>query len=222
MYPQRGGSPLPFAILLVLIVVGGLVFWNQRDPQTRVSTWGAQAIAPAALSAARSPAGLSGVAEQRQQGRGLPGDLRPAGNPLQAANTVMTQGYGVGTHAPAEIWGAIDLAIDGDGDGAADPDGSWNAPVYATHAGVITVTPNSHPAGNHVWVANDQYRTGFAHLASFAVESGQTVQRGDLIGYVGSTGMSSGPHLDYQVWEMQGGVWVNVNPLGYDPLAGAQ
>ncbi|NJK80790.1 MAG: M23 family metallopeptidase [Chloroflexaceae bacterium] len=134
----------------------------------------------------------------------------------------MTQGYGEGSHAPANVWGAIDLALDGDGDGAADPDGTWGQPIYATHAGVIKATPNSWPAGNHVWITNDQYRTGYAHLQDFAVQDGQFVQRGTLIGHIGSTGQSSGPHLDYQIWRMQGGTWINVNPLGYEPLAALQ
>ena len=48
--------------------------------------------------------------------RGLPG--APFGCPVQpnAGRVVMTQGYGVGTHAPTAIWGAIDLAVDGNGD----------------------------------------------------------------------------------------------------------
>jgi len=152
------------------------------------------------------------------QGRGMPDEIRPHGNPLRAANTVVTQGYGVGSHAPADVWGAIDLALDGDGDGKADPEGSWERPVYATHSGVVTVTANSYPAGNHVWVTNADYRTGYAHLASFAVSDGQAVRRGDLIGSIGSTGMSSGPHLDYQVWVRQGAKWANVNPLDYGAL----
>lgn len=133
-------------------------------------------------------------------------------------NTVMTQGYGVGTHAPAHVWGAVDLAIDSTGDGVGDPDASWGHPIYATHPGMVKVTPNSYPAGNHVWVINDTYKTGYAHLSEFAVESGQAVERGTLIGYMGSTGQSSGPHLDYQVWQMQNGTWVNVNPLNYGAL----
>lgn len=213
-------------LLVALLLACLLAFWPGGDG-VRLSRWGPVAL-PAALSQAlpaapgERPSGpLSGFAGA-QGGRGLPGDPRPSGNPLQAANTVMTQGYGVGTHAPATIWGAVDLAIDGDGDGAADPDGSWDQPVYATHSGVIKTTPNSHPAGNHVWVTNDQYRTGYSHLSGFAASDGQTVSRGDLIGYLGSTGMSSGPHLDYQVWVMEGGAWVNVNPLDFGALDGAR
>lgn len=196
-------------IYLLLGAVGG-------EQTTQMSFWGARQPPGAAPAAAQG--GLSGAAEQ--QGRGMGGELRPQGNPLGVSNTVMTQGYGVGSHAPAETWGAVDLAIDGNGDGSADPQGSWDQPVYATHNGVVKVTPNSWPAGNHIWVTNDQYRTGYAHLSGFAVESGQQVRRGDLIGYIGSTGMSSGPHLDYQVWEKQNGSWVNVNPLDFGALDG--
>jgi murein DD-endopeptidase MepM/ murein hydrolase activator NlpD len=210
------------AFLMLFALLGLAFLWTRvgRDDEVRLSAWGGGGPAIEAMAvgaaAASSGGGLSGFAEQR--GQGLPGDLRPSGNPLQAANTVMTQGYGVGSHAPAEAWGAIDLAIDGNGDGAADPEGSWDHPIYATHSGVVKVTPNSHPAGNHIWVTNDEYRTGYAHLASFAVSDGQQVRRGDLIGHIGSTGMSSGPHLDYQIWVKQGGVWVNVNPLEFEPL----
>lgn len=221
-------STNPFAVMRIIIIglaVIGLVMLvlNVVAPNdaTRLSMWsqpgGAAASAVQAAPAANS---LSAVMVSPNSGRGQPEDLRPYGNPLGVRNTVMTQGYGVGSHAPAVTWGAIDLAIDSTGDGYADPQGSWSHPIYATHSGTIRVTPDSYPAGNHVWVANDAYRTGYAHLESFAVTSGQTVQRGDLIGYMGSTGMSSGPHLDYQVWEMREGNWVNVNPLDYGALDG--
>jgi hypothetical protein len=149
--------------------------------------------------------------------------VQPRGNPLNAANIVVTQGYnGAFSHTPTAIWGALDIALDGNGDGEADPDATWYAPVYATHSGVVTLTPDGQGiGGNHVWIANDQYRTGYAHLAAFTVSNGQYVERGTQIGTVGSTGQSSGPHLDYQVWVWQSDAWVNVNPQEYhafDPI----
>lgn len=217
-------STNPFAVARIIIiglaVIGfGMLVMNviAPDDTARLSLWSqpaGQVVQPAAAN------GLNAAMLPPNSGRGQPQDLRPYGNPLGVPNTVMTQGYGVGTHAPAVTWGAVDLAIDSDGDGYADPQGSWGHPIYATHSGTVRVTPNSYPAGNHVWVTNDAFRTGFAHLESFAVSSGQTVQRGDLLGYMGSTGMSSGPHLDYQIWEKRDGNWVNVNPLDYNVLDG--
>lgn len=138
----------------------------------------------------------------------------PTGCPVQPAGgaVVLTQGYGVGSHAPAEVWGAVDLAVDGDGDGLAEPGASWYAPVVATHAGVVRVTLDSYPAGNHVWVSQSDgpWRTGYAHLALVTVITGQYVRAGEPIGLIGSTGVSSGPHLDYQVWRGD----VNVDPTG--------
>lgn len=140
----------------------------------------------------------------------------PTGNPLRARNTVMTQGYGTGSHAPAEIWGGVDLALDGNGDGQADPQGSLDAPVYATHAGTVAAKADTWPGGNCILLQGDGYRTTYCHLNRFAVADGAQVQRGDLIAYVGSTGNSSGPHLHYEVWV--GGT--NRSPLDFGALDG--
>lgn len=136
----------------------------------------------------------------------------PLGCPVQTAagRVVITQGYGVGTHAPADIWGAVDLAVDSNGDGWAEPDATRNALVVATIGGTVQVNLDSWPGGNHVWIedAGSGWATGYAHLAVVFVGSGQQVTPGTILGMVGSTGMSSGPHLDYQVWH--GGV--NIDP----------
>jgi murein DD-endopeptidase MepM/ murein hydrolase activator NlpD len=151
-------------------------------------------------------------------GRGMPSpdDDKPWGNPLRSERTVMTQGYGVGTHAPVNIWGAVDLALGPNG--RATPEATWDAPIYATHSGTVKLAPNSWPAGNHVWVISSRYKTGYAHLQNFApgLKDGDQVTRGQLIGYVGSTGMSSGPHLHYHIWEDG----QNVNPLDFGVLEG--
>lgn len=128
----------------------------------------------------------------------------PLGCPVKptAGQVVLTQGYGVGSHAPAETWGAVDLAVDGDGDGYADSAATWYTPVVATHDGHVTVNLDSWPAGNHVWVNEPGgiWRSGYAHLAVVLVASGQFVRAGEQIGLIGSSGESSGPHLHYHVW----------------------
>ena len=128
----------------------------------------------------------------------------PRGCPVQPAQgrVVLTQGYGEGSHAPAQLWGAVDLAVDGNGDGEAEPGASWYVPVVATHDGRVTVTLNSVPAGNHVWVnaPDGRWRTGYSHLALVTVISGQFVRAGEQLGLMGSSGETTGPHLDYQLW----------------------
>lgn len=207
-------------IMLILALIGlGYLLWPAGGSKTVMSSWSGNPFAAAAV--AGLPRAQSGgiVAEAAPlTGRGPDDQDIPFGNPLGPANTVMTQGYGVGTHAPANIWGAIDLAIDGDGDGQADPQGTLGTPVHATHAGVVHLASDTWPAGNHVWLEGSHFKTGYSHLKGFAVQDGQQVSRGDVIGYVGSTGEASGPHLDYQVWKDG----VNVNPIDYGALDGVK
>lgn len=140
-----------------------------------------------------------------------PPDKLAWGNPLADDRTVMTQGYGVGSHAPAEIWGGIDLALDGDGNGTAEPGSTQDAPVYATHNGTVSAKANTWPGGNCILLFGDGVRTTYCHLSAFAVVDGAVVTSGTLIARVGSTGNSSGPHLHYEVW-ING---KNTNPCEY-------
>jgi murein DD-endopeptidase MepM/ murein hydrolase activator NlpD len=207
-------------VVVVLALIGaGYLYLQTRSPSARLSDWNGNPFVAAAGVTINADDAQPLVGEA-QAGRGPFADEAPVGNPLQSARTVMTQGYGVGSHAPANIWGAVDLAIDGDGDGHADPQGSLGAPVYATHSGVVHLARDTWPAGNHIWVEGLRFKTGYSHLKDFApdLQDGQMVERGQLIGYVGSTGQSSGPHLDYQVWKDG----VNVNPLDYQALGQAQ
>jgi transcriptional regulator with XRE-family HTH domain len=139
----------------------------------------------------------------------------PRGYPLIApvGQIVVTQGYGKGTHAPATIWGALDFAIDSDGDGYAEPGATRSAPVIATHDGIARVYPGSWPGGNFVRIENREtgWITAYGHLESIMVSEGQVVQRGAQIGTVGSTGYATGPHLHYEIW-WQG---INIDPTPF-------
>jgi len=56
--------------------------------------------------------------------------------------------------------------------------------------------------GNYVKIRhNGTYTSGYLHLSRVTVRLGESVQQGDIIGYVGSTGRSTGPHLDYRLWK---------------------
>ena len=74
-------------------------------------------------------------------------------------------------------------------------------PVYATASGQIKDSKDLHANyGNTIIIKHDEtYTTLYAHLSKLNVKPGQKVQKGDLIGYSGNSGASTGPHLHYEV-----------------------
>lgn len=86
-------------------------------------------------------------------------------------------------------------------------------PIYATRAGTVTVA--SYQAGGAGYYVSINHGDGFAsiymHMTRYVVSKGQSVTQGQLIGYVGSTGISTGPHLHFGI--SYGGTYVN--PMAY-------
>jgi len=74
------------------------------------------------------------------------------------------------------------------------------APVYASTDGIVSLT-TTHPSwGNRITLKhNNGYQTLYGHLNSFNVKTGETVKAGQVIGTVGSTGRSTGPHLHFEI-----------------------
>jgi murein DD-endopeptidase MepM/ murein hydrolase activator NlpD len=73
-------------------------------------------------------------------------------------------------------------------------------PVYATADGFVESASYSGDYGNLIVVKHDfGLSTRYGHLSGFAVQAGSSVKRGDTIGYVGSTGRSTGAHLHYEI-----------------------
>ena len=75
-------------------------------------------------------------------------------------------------------------------------------PIMASGSGTITRAKWCGGGGNCIKIKhNSTYETIYAHMKSFAkgIKVGKKVRQGDIIGYVGSTGMSTGPHLHYEV-----------------------
>jgi murein DD-endopeptidase MepM/ murein hydrolase activator NlpD len=87
------------------------------------------------------------------------------------------------------------------------------SPIYATGDGVVVrADSGSSGYGNHVEIRHGfGYETLYAHLSRYNCRPGQHVKRGDIIGYVGSTGRSQAPHLHYEVHK-DGQV---VNPINF-------
>lgn len=116
----------------------------------------------------------------------------PAIIPIKGGNKQVVSGFGLRVHPIYKTW-KMHTGID-----IASPRGT---PVYASGDGVI-VSPPGQGRGYGIYVLIDHgygYNTLYGHLDKRVVAPGQKVKRGQLIGYVGNTGLSVSPHLHYEV-----------------------
>lgn len=151
------------------------------------------------------PAGLAVVAVKP----GVPASLttgRPAVSipsrmPVPGVN--LSSGFGMRTHpviGGRRAHKGVDLAA---------PTGT---PIYATADGTVSKAEWFSSYGLYVSLEHGgDIQTRYGHMSRVSVQSGQQVKKGDIIGYVGSTGRSTGPHLHYEV-RIAGNA---VNPLPY-------
>lgn len=125
----------------------------------------------------------------------------PSRMPVESA--ALTSGYGMRTHpvlGGRRQHKGVDLA---------QPTGT---PVYATADGVISKADWFSSYGLYISIEHGaEIQTRYGHLSRLNVAAGQAVHKGDLIGFVGSTGRSTGPHLHYEV-RIAGN---SVNPVPY-------
>lgn len=86
-------------------------------------------------------------------------------------------------------------------------------PIYASGDGkVIRADNNSSGYGKHIRIDHGYgYISLYAHMSKYNVKKGQKVKRGDLIGFVGNTGRSEGPHVHYEVWKDK----QRINPINF-------
>ena len=78
---------------------------------------------------------------------------------------------------------------------------SYATPIYAVTDGTVQFAGRNGGYGNYVKLSHGGgVATGYAHMSRIAVSSGSRVRRGQVIGYVGSTGLSTGPHLHYEMY----------------------
>lgn len=85
-------------------------------------------------------------------------------------------------------------------------------PVYASGNGKIYRAQRSSTFGKVIYIDHGYgYKTIYAHLSKMVVKRGQSIKRGDLIGYVGNTGLSVAPHLHYEVHKND----VALNPINF-------
>lgn len=111
--------------------------------------------------------------------------------------------FGMRLHPTQGIWkmhNGVDLSA---------PSGT---PIYATRSGVVSYAGYNGSCGNYVTINHqDGYKSRYMHMTHYIVSSGQWVSAGQVIGYCGSTGDSTGPHLHFEI-EYNGSF---VNPANY-------
>lgn len=144
-------------------------------------------------------------------------DIAPAPMPsisipsrMPVDNARLSSSYGMRTHpvlGGRRNHSGIDLAA---------PTGT---PIYATADGIVSRADRSRTYGLVTYIEHGaQVQTRYAHMSRMVVADGQAVKKGDVIGYVGSTGRSTGPHLHYEV-RISGRA---VNPMPYMAETDAQ
>jgi len=159
-----------------------------------------------------------------EKDKGFTNYFEPSGQSIKRAlmktpidGARLSSGYGMRTH-PVLGYRKAHKGLD-----FAAPTGT---PIYAAGDGVVQRANRFSSYGNYIKIKhNDTYSTAYAHLHGFAkgIRAGTRVKQGQTIGYVGSTGRSTGPHLHYEVHK--NGVKINPHsaklPLG-EQLKGAK
>jgi murein DD-endopeptidase MepM/ murein hydrolase activator NlpD len=158
----------------------------------------------AMLAAQQAAAAQSGAYSGGGNNGGAYGTAAGLGGFIWPVNsTYISSGYGSRTSPTAgasSYHQAIDISA------------AAGTPVYAAAAGKVTVATYNGGLGNYVTIAHSNgATTRYSHLTSFTVAAGQSVSQGQIIGYVGCTGIATGDHLDFAM--TQGGQ--PVNPLDY-------
>ncbi|MBD5284560.1 MAG: M23 family metallopeptidase [Bacteroides sp.] len=127
-----------------------------------------------------------GALEQKDKLAHIPSVL-----PINIKDFTMSSGYG---YRRDPVYGAQRFH---EGLDFAAPTGTE---VYATADGIVEIADRKGGYGNMIDITHGyNYVTRYAHLSKIIVSEGDEVKRGQLIGYVGSTGKSTGPHLHYEV-----------------------
>ena len=106
-------------------------------------------------------------------------------------STYVSSGYG-GRSAPTAGASTYHQAI--------DISAAAGSPIYAAADGTVTIATYNNGLGNYVSIAHDgSTSTRYSHMTNYIVQPGQYVTQGQIIGYVGATGIATGNHLDFAV-----------------------
>jgi murein DD-endopeptidase MepM/ murein hydrolase activator NlpD len=205
---------------------GMVVRWRGRNPgsalegtsEAALAAFGgnAQPLAPLTVPVSALLAGPGGSFSLSQVFRVTPRPAPIAGNgnrrllfPL-IGSAATSSGFGWRLHPVLGSW------LMHSGRDLAAPEGT---PVVAALAGRVV---SSGPAGGYGLAIEVEHerprrRTLYGHLSELYVQPGDRVRQGEVIGRVGSTGLSTGPHLHFELRLPQDGGWVAVDPGDLDP-----
>lgn len=188
---------------------------EKREESDRILTEMAkdkEKLKEAALAAEKEVADLDAQIAQKEKELTEAKKMEGPGQPTEAGfifpvslngYQCVTSPYGYRTHPITgnyTLHNGIDLAA------------VTGTPIYAAKTGSVSIASNGYGWGNYVVLNHgDGYSTLYGHMTNYIVSAGQTVTQGQVIGYVGSTGNSTGPHLHFTIYYNG----TSVNPAGY-------
>ena len=151
----------------------------------------------------------SGGGDLRDQWFDARGQAERRGAPGWPVAGRITSGYGPRMHPLlrfVRMHNGIDIAA------------PYGTPIRAVVEGVVSFAGRNAGYGNFVKLTHGGgLVSGYGHMSRFAVSPGERVAQGQVIGYIGSTGLSTGPHLHWEVW--RSGVAINPRSAGFASTA---
>ncbi|QNE21116.1 peptidoglycan DD-metalloendopeptidase family protein [Kribbella qitaiheensis] len=174
-----------------------LVSERTRVEQILIARARAEKAAAARRKAAREAAERAKAKKEHRPPRDVPDDPGNSSGLSFPINTYITSPYGLRFHPILHVWKLHDGTDFGAGCGT---------PIHAAASGVITDRYYNGGYGNRLFLSNgvirgDSITTVYNHLSRYNVRVGQHVKKGQVIGFVGTTGYSTGCHLHFMVYQ---------------------
>ncbi|SHJ00760.1 M23 family metallopeptidase [Lutispora thermophila] len=82
-----------------------------------------------------------------------------------------------------------------------DISGQYGDKIKASMSGIVTEVGEDPTLGKYIWIVNGEYRTLYAHCSKIIAQQNQKIKQGDIIAEVGDSGLASGVHLHFEIWE---------------------
>ncbi|WP_344222100.1 peptidoglycan DD-metalloendopeptidase family protein [Kribbella sancticallisti] len=174
-----------------------LVAERNRVQQILIARARAEKLAAAKRKAAREAAERAKAKKENRPPRDVPDDPGTSSGLSYPINTYITSPYGMRFHPVLHYWKLHD---------GTDFGGGCGTPIRAAASGVVSDRYYNGGYGNRLFLSNGVIKgssitTVYNHLSKYKVRVGQRVSKGQVIGYVGTTGYSTGCHLHFMVYQ---------------------